>query len=59
MLVHVGQHGSNNDSGVLAHSAIGHVFDNNSKWMSDDCDLGLPYYLVGERQNKSIKAKRL
>ena len=53
ILVDMGQYGSNNDSGVLAHSAIGHAFENNSIRMPevekiDDCDLELPYYLLGD-----------
>lgn len=53
-LVDIGDHGSNNDSGVLSHSEIGKAIDDGSINFRkpehlEGCDLPLlPYFLVGD-----------
>ena len=53
ILVDVGQYGSNNDSGVLAHSAMGNAFENNTLNLPENEKFGekqldLPYFLLGD-----------
>ena len=46
-MIDLGQYGSNNDSGILASSVMGEMFDNVSKiYQSSDQDL--PYFLLGD-----------
>ena len=46
-MIDLGQYGSNNDSGILASSVMGEIFDNVSKiYRSSDQDL--PYFLLGD-----------
>jgi hypothetical protein len=52
-IVDVGQYGSNNDSGVLAESAISNAFENNTLNLPEietihGTDLEAPYFLVGD-----------
>ena len=50
----LGQYGSNNDSGILANSAMGEMFDRNLLYAPPDCKLNedqehtLPYCLLGD-----------
>ena len=52
-LVHIGQYGSNNDSGILAQSKISSAFENNTLNLAESeiwlgANLDNPYFLVGD-----------
>ena len=52
-LFDLGQYGSNNDSGILANSEMGDLFETNSLNVLgdsnlDDSSINLPYFLLGD-----------
>ena len=52
-LVDLGQYGSNNDSGILANSRMGQLFDSNDMFVPEDSQLSqsdqtLSYFLLGD-----------
>ena len=52
-LFDLGQYGSNNDSGILANSKMGDLFETNSLHVKrdsnlDDSSINLPYFLLGD-----------
>ena len=53
-LFYLGQYGSNNDSGILANSAMGKIFEEDQLNVPPDCKLSeddehsLPYFLLGD-----------